>query len=138
MAVLSILSALRSRSTNSATVSRSHQRRRSRFIADTAGRLFHLPNSSDRCRHCAPVPPSTSCPRNSADSRAGRQPRPRSVGRSAPINAHTSSQFVRPRLPPTSSFESKPDSSVNLCPRALKGSVELAQILNIFQFDIQK
>lgn len=54
--VLSIMSALRSRSTSSASVSSiasktpvSTQRRYRRKI------LFHLPYSSGRCRHCAPV-----------------------------------------------------------------------------------
>ncbi|WP_425476004.1 hypothetical protein [Mesorhizobium yinganensis] len=38
--------------------------------------------------------------------------------RSAPI-PRPSVQRVRPRLPPKRSLESKPDSSVNVCPRAL-------------------
>lgn len=92
-------------------------------------------NGERRCSTCRihragvaiarPCGPFTSWPRNSAGCPApdgSSAPVQRvAAARSAPT-LRPSHQSVRPKPPPKGSLESKPDSAVNLCPRALIGA----------------
>ena len=112
---------------------------RSRSSVDSGGRRCSI------CRiHLAgvaivrPCAPSTSCLRNTVDCLALdgiRAPvRQAEADRSAPT-PRPSNQSVRPRLPPNGSLESKPDSAVNLCPRALAiGDGDWREALNSVVF----
>ena len=135
--VLSIMSALRSRSTRSARVSSSPRTRRPRPSVGNGGRRcstcrIHQADATTAVL-CAP---STSCPRNSADYLALADSRVLALkagaARSPPI-LHLSVLSVRPKLPPNGSLESKSDSAVNLCPGALAEECVLPQGFGAFQ-----
>jgi hypothetical protein len=97
--------------------------RRSRPSVGNGGRRYSICRIRQADAAIAlPCAPSTSCLRNSCDcpeQGGSRDPvQQEEADQSAPI-PRPSNQSARPKLPPKASLESKPDSAVNLCPRAL-------------------